>query len=391
MTRQQQKGVACPSTKVPLVAHIIHRLDIGGLENGLVNIINRMPTNLYRHAIICLTAFSDFSLRINRSDVAILALNKRDGKDPGSYLRLWRLLRRLRPDIVHTRNLPTLDAIFVAVAAGVPRRVHGEHGRDMLELQGNNRKYNLLRRLCRPFVHIYIPLSRDLTFWLREEIGVPEKKIAQIYNGVDVKHFRPVHAARAPLPVNDFAPSGTIVIGTVGRLASVKDPLALVQSFLQLTESLPEARKRLRLVMIGDGPLRGRVEELLNNAHAADIAWLAGARDDVPELLRGFDIFVLPSLAEGISNTILEAMATGLPIVATRVGGTPELVIDGVTGTLVPPADVGAMAHALRMYIERPDVRHKHGRAARDRVERDFSIATMVSSYQSVYDALMTS
>jgi sugar transferase (PEP-CTERM/EpsH1 system associated) len=390
MTRQQ-KGVACSSTKVPLVAHIIHRLDIGGLENGLVNIINRMPANRYRHAIICLTTFSDFRLRIKRSDVRILALGKRDGKDPLCYFRLWRLLRRLRPDIVHTRNLPTLDAILVAVAAGVPHRVHGEHGRDILELQGNNRKYNFLRRLCRPLVDSYIPLSRDLAFWLRNTIAVPERKIMQIYNGVDIETFRPGRKERNPLPRSGLSEEDTLVIGTVGRLARVKDPVTLVQAFLRLLECLPDAKGGLRLAIIGDGPLREQIEELLVTAGATDRVWLAGARDDVPALLRGLDIFVLPSLAEGISNTLLEAMATGLPVIATRVGGTPELVIEGVTGTLVPPADVAAMADALKLYVERPDLRHEHGRAARERVEREFDIAKMIRSYQSVYDALLAS
>jgi sugar transferase (PEP-CTERM/EpsH1 system associated) len=261
----------------------------------------------------------------------------------------------------------------------------------MLELQGNNRKYNLLRRLCRPFVHSYIPLSLDLAFWLRNTIGVPERKIVQIYNGVDIETFRPAREGRSPLPPSGLNKEDTIVIGNVGRLALVKDPVTLVRAFLRLLEWLPDARKRVRLALIGDGPLRTRVQELLSTAKATDIAWVAGARDDVPELLRGFDIFVLPSLAEGISNTLLEAMATGLPVIATRVGGTPELVIEDVTGTLVPPADADAMANALRMYIERPDLRHKHGGAARERAEREFDIAKMVRSYQSVYDALMAS
>jgi sugar transferase (PEP-CTERM/EpsH1 system associated) len=259
----------------------------------------------------------------------------------------------------------------------------------MLELEGNNRKYNFLRRLCRPFVDSYIPLSLDLALWLRNMIGVSERKIVQIYNGVDIGRFRPARKGRNPSPLSGLNKEDTIVIGTVGRLALVKDPLTLVRAFLRLLECLPDAKGRLRLAMIGDGPLRGQIEELLVTAGATDSVWLAGARDDVPKLLRGFDIFVLPSLAEGISNTILEAMATGLPIVATRVGGTPELVIEGVTGTLVPPADVGAMAQALRMYIERPDLRYEHGRAARKRAEREFDVAKMVHSYQSVYDTLV--
>jgi sugar transferase (PEP-CTERM/EpsH1 system associated) len=374
---------------IPLVAHIIYRLDIGGLENGLVNIINGLPEDRYRHAIICLTEYSNFRFRIRRPDVTTLPLQKREGKDIAIYAKLWRLLRKLRPDIVHTRNLPTVDSLLIAAIAGVPYRIHGEHGRDMFELHGQNRKYNMLRLLCRPFVHRYISVSRDLAMWLREEVGVPERKIVQIYNGVDTRRFSPRASDRMPLPVADFAPLGTIVIGNIGRMAPVKDPLTLVRAFLHLLEMTPDGRQRLRLVLVGDGVLRTEIEALVRQEQAINMVWLAGARDDVPQLLRGFDIFALPSLAEGISNTILEAMASGLPVVATRVGGTPEIIVDGVTGMLVPSADPTAMARALSSYIEKPGLMKCHGRAGRERVERVFSIERMVQQYEATYEELL--
>ena len=133
---------------VPLIAHVIFRLDIGGLENGLVNLINHMPESRYRHAIICLQNYTDFRLRIRREDVPVFALNKAEGKDFHLYSQLWHLLRNIKPHIVHTRNLAALDCQFVAALAGVRARVHGEHGWDMMDLHGSNFKYNLLRRGC---------------------------------------------------------------------------------------------------------------------------------------------------------------------------------------------------------------------------------------------------
>ena len=123
----------------PLIVHIIFRLDVGGMENGLVNLINGMPANRYRHAIVCLKDYTDFRSRLQRADVALYALNKKDGKDLLLYYRVWRLLRTLRPDIVHTRNLGTIDMLFPAALAGVRSRVHGEHGWDMVDLHGENR------------------------------------------------------------------------------------------------------------------------------------------------------------------------------------------------------------------------------------------------------------
>lgn len=139
------------SSRPPLVAHIIHRLDVGGLENGLVNIINRTPPERYRHAIICMIDYNPaFRARIRREGVECHALHKREGKDLGVYFRLRRLLSELRPDIVHTRNLSALEAQLPAWLAGVRCRVHGEHGRDVHDIDGRNRKYNLLRRALRP-------------------------------------------------------------------------------------------------------------------------------------------------------------------------------------------------------------------------------------------------
>lgn len=373
----------------PLIVHIIYRLDIGGLENGLVNLINRMPPERYRHAIICLTDHSSFRSRIQRDDVACYALHKRIGKDLWMFWRLFKLLRQLKPAIVHTRNLATLECVLPAALAGVRCRVHGEHGRDVEDMDGSSVKLQWLRRFFKPFVSRYIPLSRDLEAYLHEKIGVPPERMTQIYNGVDSDKFRPPVDGRESLPVADFAGPGSIVVGTVGRMQIVKDQLTLVRAFLQVLKAVPDVRKHLRLVLVGEGPLRAVAENILAEADALQLAWLPGARHDIPELLRGLDVFVLPSLAEGISNTILEAMATGLPVVATHVGGNPELVEDGVTGTLVPASDPMAMAAVIADYFLDAGKRQCHGKAAREMVERKYSMDAMVAAYMGVYDRVL--
>ena len=372
----------------PLIAHVIYRLAVGGLENGLVNLINRTPQ--YRHAVICLTDYTDFHRRIQHDAISLHALNKREGHDPVMLLRLRRLLRDLRPDVVHTRNLAALEAQLPAWLAGVRARVHGEHGRDVYDLDGSSRKYQWLRRVFRPMVHCYIPLSRDLEQYLLDKISVPSAKVAQIYNGVDTARFHPRAGERPSTLPADFAPPGTIVIGTVGRLAQVKDQLNLVRAFIALLDHAPQLRERVRLVIIGDGPLLRAAQTLLDCARMSDLAWLPGERDDVPELMRAMDVFVLPSLAEGISNTILEAMACGLPVIATDVGGNGELVLGEVTGMLVPPAQPMPLAEALWLYVNNEELRCRHGLAARERVEREFSMEAMVQRYIAVYQRVLT-
>ncbi len=372
----------------PLVAHVVYRFAVGGLENGLVNLINHMPSHSYRHGIVCLTDYTDFRFRIQRH-VPIFALHKKDGQDFGVQWRLWQVLRQLNPDIVHTRNLPTLECQIPAALAGIRGRIHGEHGRDVYDLDGRRFKYNVLRRTLRPLVQRYTAVSADLANWLLESVRVKCDRVAQIYNGVDTRRFRPRSGFRSPVGPDGFAQPGAFIIGTVGRMEAVKDQLTLVRAFIRLVNQDPKNRKELRLILVGDGGLKEKVQQLLAAGGAEDLAWLPGERADIPEIMRGLDLFVLPSLAEGISNTILEAMASGLPVVATRVGGNPELVVDGRTGTLVPPADPEAMAEAIQAYIRDRSRLLCHGQAGRKKAELNFSIETMVSGYLSVYDSVL--
>ncbi len=387
-TSEEMKAQHTSAVRVPLVVHIIFRLDVGGLENGLVNLINRTPPGRYRHAVICLTEYTHFKQRILSDDVPFFALHKREGIDYKMYLDLWKLLRKLRPDIVHTRNLAAMEGLAPALLAGVRCRVHGEHGREM-DLNSSEWKYALLRRLFRPLVHKYIPLSQDLESWLRDSIGVPDKKMAQIYNGVSLDTFSPAVAVRENLPLENFATADCLVIGTVGRLAAIKDQANLARAFVKLLDVVPDGRKKLRLAIIVDGPLKAEVSDILKKANAADLAWLPGSLDNIPQLMRCFDVFVLPSKSEGISNTILEAMATGLPVVATRVGGNPELVEEGITGELVPAENPAALATALQSYVDDKTKQQKQGRAGRARVEKQFSIENMVNEYLTVYSDLL--
>ena len=366
----------------------MHRFDVGGLENGVVNLINHMPTDAYRHAILALTEITDFRKRIKRDDVQFIALKKPPGHLYALYPRLFRLFRELRPAIVHSRNLAALEVTVPAWAAGVPVRIHGEHGRDVGDLDGNNRKYQWVRRLYNPFVSHFIALSRDLESYLVERVGVPPHKVAQVYNGVDAVTFH-LGDGLPSIEGCPFRRPEHWLAGTVGRMQTVKDQPLLARAFIRALELDPALKGRLRLIMVGDGPLRAEAQRLLDQAGVADLAWLPGERHDVPDILRGFDCFVLPSLAEGISNTILEAMASGLPVIATRVGGNPELVIEGKTGQLVPTGDPEAMAAALIAYARNPEQARAVGQAGRAEIERRFSMEAMVAAYQGLYDRLL--
>lgn len=373
----------------PLIAHVIYRLDYGGLENGLVNLINRMPRERYRHAIVCLAGFSDFRDRIRRDDVTVVSVDKRPGKDLAAYGRVWRQFRRLRPAVVHTRNLGTADLQWVALAAGVRHRVHGEHGWDASDPKGDSVRALRIRRFCRPATQCYVAVSKDIARWLQQRVGVPEAEVHQIYNGVDVERFTPAGALPSDLPWPGDGPERPLVIGTIGRLDPIKNQVGLLEAFARLVAAPGAGQRRLRLAIVGDGPESARLRERAEALGIAPLVWLPGMRADTPALLRSFDIFVLPSLNEGISNTILEAMASARPVVAGRVGGNGELIEHGVTGMLCDSLDPGALATAMGRYLDDGSVRAAHGAAGRERCMRRFAMGSMVQGYVDVYDRLL--
>lgn len=370
----------------PLVLHVMYRFDVGGLENGVVNLINHMPAHAYRHAVLALTEITDFKQRIERDDVDFFALNKPPGQGVWQFAKLFKLFRQLRPAIVHSRNLASLEVQAPAWAAGVPVRIHGEHGRDLDDVAGHNVTYQRVRRFYRPFVHHYMALSRDLSSYLVDKIQVPESAITQSYNGVDTEKFKPAPRGPQRMAGCPFDPAQHWLVGTVGRMQAIKDQVMLAHAFVQALTLMPALRARLRLVMVGDGPLRAQVQAVLGAAGMERLAWLPGERGDVADIFRGLHTFALPSLSEGISNVILEAMASGLPVIATAVGGNADLVLPGQTGYLVPAADPLAMAHQLLALASHPERARRMGWAGRQRVQSTFSLQAMVSTYQAVYD-----
>ena len=374
-------------TSPPLLAHVVFRFGVGGLENGIVNLINNLPRERWRHAIVSLTEVSpEFTERIIRSDVHYIALGKRPGHLVRDYPQLLRVFKALRPVIVHTRNLAALEAVVPAWAAGVPVRIHGEHGWDIHDPEGRRHRYRLARKLYRPFVNHYIALSQHLSEYLEHQVGVSATSIAQIYNGVDTARFYPATGARASITGCPFQAPDQWLIGSVGRLEGIKDPLNLVRAFVLALEMQPAAANHLRLVVMGDGALRLEADAVLAEAGLRELAWFAGERADVPQFLRGLDCFVLPSLAEGVSNTILEAMATRLPVIATHVGGNAELIEPGMTGTLVPSAHSDALARAILAYFGDRATARRHAKAAHHVALTRFSLATMVAAYARVYE-----
>jgi sugar transferase (PEP-CTERM/EpsH1 system associated) len=372
------------SSRAPLrLVHVVHWLRVAGLENGVTNLVNRLGEDVVQ-TVVCVREAGPLSLRLP-PHVRLIVVGRKDKRDVGLLWRLARLFRQLRPHIVHSRNWATIDAVPAARLAGVPFVIHGEHGREASDPEGRNRRRNSIEWMLSPLVSSFVTVSEDLSRWLVTTVGVSADKVVCIPNGVDTTAFSEptydsVTGQRSRRLGLGLQPQ-SIVVGTVGRLDPVKDHLTLLEAFARLSDPV----RNLELVIAGEGPLRVTLERRIEKLELTGRVHLLGHRNDVPAVLREIDLFVLPSLAEGMSNTVLEAMATGLPVVATRTGGTPELVVHGVTGTLVPVGDAAALAAALEVYRREPHLRELHGKAGRQRAVEDFSVDRMVCAYRNLY------
>ncbi|NIB43133.1 TIGR03088 family PEP-CTERM/XrtA system glycosyltransferase [Pseudomaricurvus alkylphenolicus] len=380
--------MASASFAPPLVVHIIYSLDTGGLENGLVNIINHMEPDAYRHKIICLGYCNPaFSERIKRDDIEIVALNKGDGFDFPMMLELRRILKRWKPAIIHSRNIAALEMQLVTLGIGSIKRIHGEHGRDIGDLNGQNWKYNALRKVSSLWVDRFITVSKDMEQWLQQDVGIPRQKLTQIYNGVDLTKFMPRETSvntESSMPEQP-----PIIVGTVGRLDPVKAQNLLIDAVAKLVSLSSHNRDHLKLWIIGDGPEKQVLQAQAEQLGIGDLVWFAGDRSDVPELLQQMDIFVLPSLAEGLSNTLLESMASGKAVVASLVGGNPELIDDDVRGKTFQSRDLESLTKILQQLMNSAEERNRLGVNARKFIEERFSWSRCVQDYRSQYDALL--
>jgi sugar transferase (PEP-CTERM/EpsH1 system associated) len=364
------------------IVHYVWGFHTGGMENGVVNLINNLPADSYRHSIICQKGYDPaFFARIQHPAVAIYDIHKKEGIDLRLFWRLATLLWRLKPDVFHTRSLGTMEGHLIATLLGIPLRVHGEHGWDVSDFGGTNVKYQKLRRLLKRFVHRFVALSSEAEQYLLDKIGVDTSRLQRICNGVDLSRFEGFEKTE-----QDRA---TFVFGTVGRMAVVKNQPLLLEAFIQLLQRCPVQAPQLRLLLVGDGVLREEMEQRALSAGVAAQVEFTGNSEQVPLMLQRMHVFVLPSIAEGISNSILEAMASGLPVIASRVGGNPELLLPAHHQThLFTSQNVDQLTECMAYYLNHPEKYASDSLAVKKHCQNNFSLATMVGHYHRLYQSV---
>ncbi|MEQ1512394.1 MAG: GT4 family glycosyltransferase PelF [Lysobacteraceae bacterium] len=362
------------------IAHVVENLDRGGLERMVIDLVGAQHEAGHRCRIACLFEPGALAHELESQGIEVHACHKRNGFDPGAVARLRAWLRAIPGAIVHTHNA---NAHYHTVAAGLglpsARVINTRHG--MGAAQPRSRGEWLYRRaMARTDVVAAVCEAARVRF---AQQGVrPRRRLLAVPNGIRVEDFSCASAERraALRNVLGLAPDVRI-IGTVGRLNPVKDQATLLRAFARAhVQSMDTV-----LVIVGDGALRATLEAQCAALGIGDAVRFLGDRSDVRQLLQGFDMFVLSSLSEGYSMALLEACASGLPIVATDVGGNREIVVDGRNGFVVEPADEEALAKAMTALLREPARAAQMGQAGRDWALREASIATMAARYDALY------
>jgi len=385
-TPPSAKQVPQPSHSPRKVFYLVDSLNVGGTETQAVELARRIPTAGYDVTLGCLSAQGPLLTRLSETPVVVREFHPRGGIDsPTGFYQLLRLswfLRRGKFDIVHTHDLwSNLLGVPAARLAGVRAIVSSR--RDLAHFEWyQGKRRNWLRRIQNLSGAVLANASpiRDV---LVAEDGFASAKVRVIHNGVDPQMFQKSRDVRNLL----FAGVGDAkLIVLVGNMHSdMKGHPWLIASAPSVIHEFPNAR----LVLVGDGEQRAAFEQQVSSMSLARNFLFLGSRSDIPDILACCDIAILPSRAEGLSNAVLEYMASGLPTIVSRVGGNTELVEDGVTGLIVPPEDSAALSAALLKLLREPDVARQIGQNGREFVVRNFSFERLVRQVDTLYTELL--
>ena len=371
------------------VTHVVLSLDFGGLERVVLSLARASRGLGQDVSLVCLERPGTLAPQVEAMGVPLACVSKPPGLRWDTADRVREVLRRFRPDVVHTHQMAAL--LYAGRAARRERVpvVHTEHANvaaRRAKSWARRLRTGLLWRYAGRYADRFCGVSRDVVAAAAAYGTIRRRKLAHVPNGIDTAAFAAAEAdrpaGRAALGIAPDAP----VVGTVGRLAEVKQQGVLIRAFAQVLPAFPAAR----LVLVGDGPLWAELEELAGSLGLGGAVLFAGYRPNPERYLAAMDVFVLPSRAEAMPLVIPEAWAAGRPVVATRVGGIPELIEDGKTGLLVEPGDVGGLAVRLRQLLADPPLARALGRAGRESARAKYDVTAMAGAYDRTYRELLT-
>jgi sugar transferase (PEP-CTERM/EpsH1 system associated) len=359
------------------VLHLCESSDTGGAESMLVSLVESLDKTRYR-SMVCLLSEGWLNVQLEKRKIETVVIPQPHSFDIPWLFRAFSLLKSRDIDVMHSHEFATnVYASFLSRVTGIPvvTTVHGK----------NYYGEKWRRRMAYRFVarqSLMVAVSHDLKRFLAHQVAIPQDSIRVVHNGIDLSRYavqgKNHRSVRDELGIS----ADQRVIGTVGNLFTVKGQTYLLRACQTVARAFPD----FALLVAGEGEQLGKLEKEASDLGIAGNVKFLGFREDVPSLLQAMDIFVLPSLSEGLPLSILEALSLQKPVVATNVGGIPEIVEDGVTGYLVPPRDPEALADKILLLLQHPQTAANMGQAGRKKVEEDYGLDKMVREYQFLYE-----
>ncbi len=351
------------------VVHLVSTLGIGGQEMVILSLVRHMDRSRFTPVVFALSESGPLAERIAMLDVEVEIIGR---PGMGRWEKIRRLNTRLRAqrvDVLHTHNpSPHQYGALASLLGGVPGLIHTKHGRNVLLTRTGEWAEAVAGRLS----DLIVPVSGDAADVARQVERVPDRKLRVIRNGIAI------NGAPVAVVLPDGRPPRAI---HVARLNHIKDQTTLLRATRIVADRIPG----FTLDIVGDGEMREPLHALARDLRLDQVVHFHGMRDDIPQLLARADLFVLPSLSEGVAITLLEAMAAGLPVVASNVGGNREVVVPGETGLLCPAGDPEALAEVMLEAFSDPVRAREWGRAGRERAIAEFNITRTVAAYEAAY------
>jgi sugar transferase (PEP-CTERM/EpsH1 system associated) len=365
------------------VLHVLDSLGVGGMERVVIDVVNGLDPAIFAQTVCCISRKGE-AAHLLLPGTACIDLGKGANADHLMPLKIAQVIREKQPQIIHTQSWSGIDTAIALLFERGPRLVHSEHGRNLPYIHFEPLIRKVARRCLYHRADALFAISREVRDFYCRETGFPVDRMRVIPNGIDPRRIDKSagskrRGVRRELGICD----DDFVIGTVARLDQTKDTMTLTRAFAELCRSRQEPK--LKLLVVGDGEKKVEIQNYVSEQRLSHRVIFTGLRHDVPRLLGAMDIFALSSLSEGMPITVLEAMCASLPVVATKVGALPELVEEGVTGFLVEPKNVIALAERLSRLYQKRELACDLGMTGRRKVEREFRLEQMLERYAELY------
>jgi L-malate glycosyltransferase len=368
----------------PVVCQLVHTLHVGGAE-VLATRLGRQLRQECRFIYVCLDEEGTMAEDLRAEGFAVQVLGRREGLDWHCALRLAKIFDEERVDLVHAHQYgPFFYAMLARLLERRPAVLFTEHGRHFPDFPRPKRK--MVNRLLLESRDRVVGVGQAVRLAVIRNEGIPAARVGMIYNGIDAPPVGETNGFDRNAVLNELGcRQGDFVILQVARLDYLKDHATAVRMMKRLVIDFPNAK----LLLVGDGVEKQAIKQLIEAHGVGENVRLLGLRQDIGRLLKAADLFLLTSISEGIPLTVIEAMAAGLPVVATRVGGMAEVVVHGETGLLGPSGDDAAMAALVDQLVRNEELRRQMGLRGQMRARSEFSESRMHARYLDLYREML--